>query len=200
MTQPLMAPANPVTEKYVGSYLERIVGVLKAIDLKQVAAVGKLLYDAREEGRQVFLMGNGGSAALASHLAVDFGKGCSRKRPKRFKVLSLTDNVPWLTAIGNDLSYEDVFVEQLENYARKGDVVIAISGSGNSRNVLKAIEFANRTGCETVGLAGYQGGKLKPLVKHYVHIPAEHMGLIEDGHLVVGHILLYGFMDAEFCG
>ena len=95
----------------------------------------------------MFLCGNGGSAALASHLAVDLGKGCSRNRPKRFRVLSLNDNMPWLTALANDVSYEDVFVEQLRNFAQPGDVLLAISSSGNSKNILKAVEYANQTGC-----------------------------------------------------
>jgi len=189
--------ANP---DYVRGYLNRVGAVLQSIDLKQVAKCGELLTRARSEGRQVFLCGNGGSAALASHLAVDLGKGCSRNREKRFRVLSLTDNVPWLTALSNDVSYEDVFVEQLKNYAQKGDLLISISGSGNSKNVLKAIQYANQIGCETVGISGFAGGKLKEMVTHHVHIKADHMGLIEDGQMVVGHILVYAFMDAEGCG
>lgn len=193
-------PLNVVTTDYVRSYLGKLDAVLKTIEPKEVSVVGGLLNAARHEGRQVFLCGNGGSAALASHLAVDLGKGCSRNREKRFRVLSLNDNMPWVTALSNDLSYEDVFVEQLRNFAEKGDLLIAISGSGNSKNVLKAAHWANQTGCETVGISGFAGGELKKLVKHHVHIKADHMGLIEDGQLVVGHILVYGFMDAEGCG
>ena len=162
--------------------------------------MGELLSIARAEGRQVFLCGNGGSAALASHLAVDLGKGCSRNRDQRFKVLSLTDNVPWMTALANDISYDDVFVEQLRNYAKKGDLLLAISGSGNSKNVLKALTYANQTGCETIGISGFAGGKLKELVKHHVHIKSDHMGLIEDAQMIVGHMLVYAFMDLEGCG
>jgi len=195
-----MAAANLATPGYVRSYLERLGALLKKLDPGEVSGVGQLLADARAEGRQVFLCGNGGSAALASHIAVDLGKGCSRNRPKRFRALSLNDNTPWMTALANDLSYEDVFVEQLRNYAREGDVLLAISSSGNSRNILKAVEYANQIGCETVGLSGFKGGKLKGLCKHHVLVPAEHMGLIEDGQLVVGHILVYAFMDAEGAG
>jgi D-sedoheptulose 7-phosphate isomerase len=195
-----MPAPNLTTVPYVRSYLERLSALLHKIDPAQVSRVGQLLADARAEGRQVFICGNGGSAALSSHVAVDLGKGASRNRPKRFRVISFTDNVPWLTALGNDISYDEVFVEQLKNFAEKGDVLLAISSSGNSKNIMKAVEYANEVGCETVGVSGFAGGKLKAAVKHHVHIPAEHMGLIEDGQMVVGHILVYAFMDAEGAG
>lgn len=195
-----LANENPVTAAYVSGYLAKLNKLLNSLDPKQVEAVGQLLHQARAEGRQVFVLGNGGSAALASHVAVDLGKGCSRGREKRFKVLSLTDNTPWLTALGNDISYDDVFAEQLANYAQKGDVLLAISGSGNSKNVLKALELASKVGLETVGISGFQGGKLKAMVKHHVQISSEHMGLIEDAQLIVCHMLVYGFMDVEGCG
>lgn len=195
-----MPATNFTTPAYVRSYLERLGALLQKLNPDTVARVGQLLADARAEGRQVFLCGNGGSAALASHLAVDLGKGSSRNRPKRFRVLSLNDNTPWLTALANDLSYEDVFVEQLRNFAQPGDVLLAISSSGNSKNILKAVEYANQIGCVTVGLSGFAGGKLKGLCKQHVLVPAEHMGLIEDGQMVVGHILVYAFMDAEGAG
>jgi D-sedoheptulose 7-phosphate isomerase len=191
---------NLATTDYIQGYLGKLQALLKTIDPKQVSKVGELLANARAEGRQVFLCGNGGSAALASHLAVDLGKGCSRNRDKRFRVIAFTDNTPWITALSNDISYDDVFVEQLKNYAEKGDVLIAISGSGNSKNVLKALQYANQIGCETVGISGFAGGKLKDMVNHHVHIKGEHMGLIEDGQMIVGHILVYAFMDSEGCG
>src|SRR3989442_4963520 len=200
MPQMPRSKENPVTAAYASGCLEKLSRLLQGLDPQQVEAVGRLLHRARAEGRQVFLMGNGGSAALASHVAVDLGKGCSRGRERRFRVLSLTDNVPWMTAVSNDLSYEDVFAEQLANYAQKGDLVIAISGSGTSRNVLRAVERASALGCDTVGISGFEGGKLKPMVKHHVHVPSEHMGRIEDSQLIVCHILLYGFMDVEGCG
>lgn len=197
---PSSAPRNPVTVPYAKEYLAKLAQVLHALDPRQIEKAGVLLHAARAEGRQVFLLGNGGSAATSSHLAVDFGKGCSRGREKRFRVLSLTDNMPWITALGNDLGYDDIFSEQLANYAQAGDVVLAISSSGNSKNVLKALELANKLGCVTVGISGFAGGKLKELVKLHIHVPDSHMGRIEDGQMIVGHILLYGFMDVEGCG
>ena len=145
MPQLTTSAANPVTAAYASGYLEKLSALLKQLEPRSIEAVGALLHRARAEGRQVFLLGNGGSAALASHIAVDLGKGCSRGRAKRFRVLALTDNTPWLTALANDLSYDEVFSEQLACHAQAGDVVIAISGSGNSKNVLKALELANRT-------------------------------------------------------
>jgi D-sedoheptulose 7-phosphate isomerase len=191
---------NLATPDYIRGYLGKLQVVLNAFDPKEIAAAGALLSAAREEGRQVFIAGNGGSAALASHAAVDLGKGCSRNREKRFRVLSLTDNVPWITAVGNDLAYEDIFVEQLKNYAQKGDLLLAISGSGNSKNILKAVQYANQTGCITIGISGFKGGELKGLVNHHIHVKADHMGRIEDGQLIVCHILLYAIMDTEGCG
>ncbi len=197
---PSTAPRNTVTAPYATEYLAKLNQVLSAIDPRKIEEVGALLHAARAEGRQVLILGNGGSAATSSHLAVDFGKGCSRGREKRFRVISLTDNMPWITALGNDISYDDIFSEQLENYAQAGDVVLAISASGNSKNVIKALELANKIGCVTVGISGFAGGKLKDLVKIHIHVPDSHMGRIEDGQMIVGHILLYGFMDAEGCG
>ena len=117
-----------------------------------------------------------------------------------FRCISLTDNTPWITALSNDISYEDVFVEQLKNFANKGDLFIAISGSGNSKNILKALQWANQAGVTTVGISGFAGGKLKDMVNHHVHVKAEHMGLIEDGQQIVMHVLVYAFMDAEGMG
>ncbi|GMV82282.1 MAG: phosphoheptose isomerase [Planctomycetota bacterium] len=191
---------NPVTAGYAANYLKRLIEVLGRMDPKEIEAAGGALHRARAEGRQVFVFGNGGSAALASHVAVDLGKGCSRGREKRFRVLSLTDNVPWITALANDDSYDKVFSEQLDNYAQKRDVAIAISASGNSKNVIKALELANERGLETIGISGFAGGKLKPLVQHHIHCPADHMGYIEDAQLIVCHILMYGFMEVEGCG
>src|SRR5215207_8522054 len=151
--------------------------------------------DVRDRDAQVFVVGNGGSAATASHFAVDLGKGASLDAERRFRVLSLTDNVPWITALGNDLSYEDVFVEQLKNFARPGDLLLAISGSGNSENVLRAVRYANSIGCRTIGLAGFAGGKLREQAQECLVVNSDHMGRIEDGHFIVQHLIVYYFMS-----
>lgn len=137
-------------------------------------------------------MGNGGSAATASHFACDLAKGTTMDNPsmrKRFKVTALTDNVPLLTAWANDIDYENMFVEQLKNLLEEGDLVIAISGSGNSKNVLKAVEYANTRAAKTVGLTGFEGGRLKDMVKECLIVPSNSIERIEDVHLILEHLL-----------
>lgn len=170
----------------------------KAIDAIDNASVGKvieLFREARDAGRHIFVCGNGGSASSASHFACDVVKGASFKREKRFKIMALTDQLPTLTAYANDVSYDCVFAEQLKNFAQPGDVVMAISGSGNSPNVLNAVEYANSIGCTTVGLSGRDGGKLAKLAQVNVHVPVPHMGRIEDAHMIVCHMIAYHFME-----
>jgi len=122
-------------------------------------------------------------------------KGASYGRPRRFRILALTDSVSTLTAYANDVSYEAVFVEQLKNFAQPGDLVVGISGSGNSANVLRAIEYGNSIGCRTLALTGRDGGRLAPLAQLTIHVPEPHMGRIEDAHLVVCHMIAYRFME-----
>jgi D-sedoheptulose 7-phosphate isomerase len=150
----------------------------------------QILESAYRDERQVFLLGNGGSGSSASHAAADLNKGVSYGREKRFRVMSLNDNLATLTAYANDVSYADVFVEPLKNFLNPGDVVIGISGSGNSSNVLKAIEYANRRGAITVGLCGYDGGKLAGLAQVPVHIPVNDMQKVEDIHMMLFHVAM----------
>lgn len=157
----------------------------------------ELLRQAREAGNQIFTCGNGGSGANASHFACDLGKGAGYGRTNRFKIISLNDNIPTLTAYANDVGYDSVFVEQLKNLARSGDVLMALSGSGNSPNVLRAVEWANANGVRTIGLTGRDGGKLAPLVHMDIHVDAAHMGRIEDAHMAVCHAIAYYFMEKE---
>jgi D-sedoheptulose 7-phosphate isomerase len=178
---------------FIRNYLDELQGTMAALPIEQIRDIVAALLDARERDAQVFAVGNGGSAATASHFAVDLGKGASRDG-KRFRVLSLTDNVPWMTALANDVSYEDVFVEQLKNYARAGDLLLAISGSGNSENVLRAVRYANSVGCRTIGLAGFGGGKLRQEAQQCLVIPSDHMGRAEDAHMIVLHAVLYYLM------
>ena len=182
--------------EFIRGYLAELDATLRALPQGQVAELIDAVRDARDRDAQIFVVGNGGSAATASHFAVDLGKGASLGAERRFRVLSLTDNVPWITALGNDLSYEDVFVEQLKNYARSGDLLLAFSGSGNSENVLRAVRYANSIGCRTIGLAGFAGGRLREEAQECLVVGADHMGRIEDGHFVIQHLVVYYFMSA----
>jgi len=181
--------------QFIRGYLDELDATLRALPHQQIASIIDAIRDVRDRDAQVFVVGNGGSAATASHFAVDLGKGASLNAERRFRVLSLTDNVPWITALGNDLSYEDVFVEQLKNFARPGDLLLAISGSGNSENVLRAVRYANSIGCRTIGLAGFAGGRLREQAQECLVVRSDHMGRIEDGHFVVQHLIVYYFMS-----
>lgn len=178
-------------------YRAKTLQAIEAIDASQVQRAIQILTDARDQGRRIFVCGNGGSASAASHFATDLVKGASFGREKRFRILALTDSLPTLTAYSNDVSYECVFAEQLKNFAEPGDVVIAISGSGNSPNVVCALEYANSIGCQTIAFTGRDGGRLSPLAQLKIHVPHSHMGSIEDAHLVALHMIAYYFMDEE---
>ena len=174
-------------------FLDYCEGLKEALDAIPADAAEKfllLLESAYQEGRQVFLMGNGGSGSTASHAAADLNKGVSFGREKRFRVMSLNDNMATLTAYANDVSYSDAFVEQLKNFLQPGDLVIAISGSGNSPNVLKAVEYANQRGAVTIGLCGFGGGKLAAVAQVPVHIPVKDMQKVEDIHMMLFHVAM----------
>jgi D-sedoheptulose 7-phosphate isomerase len=175
--------------------LNEVLGELPADTLNDMEAD---LRDAQRTGKRVFLLGNGGSAATASHLVCDFGKSLSLAGRPRMKALALTDSTPLITAYGNDISYDVIFAEQLANFVEPGDVVIAISASGNSPNVLKAVELANAAGANTIGWTGFQGGKLKPLCRRCVVVNSDDMQQIEDAHLVIGHAIFQALRDQEF--
>ncbi len=181
------------TEQYKQALLE----TLNTIDLDKVRQAIEWFRQARAENRQIFVFGNGGSAATASHFVTDMVKGASCGRPCRFRILALTDSLSTISAYANDLSYESVFVEQLKNFAEPGDLVVGISGSGNSPNVLRAIEYANSIGCRTLGMTGRDGGRLGALVQLNIHVPEPHMGRIEDAHMIVCHMISYYFMENQ---
>jgi D-sedoheptulose 7-phosphate isomerase len=181
---------------YLKSYKEKSLGVMERISEEAVAQLITLLADAREADRQIFLCGNGGSASTASHLANDLGKGASWDRENRFRVLALTDNVSWITALANDTGYSRIFVEQLKNYANSDDLLIAFSGSGNSPNVLEAIQWANDNSVVTVGITGRPGGKLGEMARYPIFVESSHMGHIEEGHFLIQHLVGYYFMEA----
>jgi len=169
-------------------YFEELQRVVIGLSHDAINQIADTLVKANESERMVYLFGNGGSASLASHLACDLGKGTAYcNGGKRFRVLALTDNLPTLTAWANDSSYEDVFSEQLRNFVQPHDVAFAISGSGNSKNVLNALEVAREVGATTVGISGFQGGKMKALCEICVVVPSDNMQIIEDVHLAMAH-------------
>lgn len=178
------------------SFLERVGQELLRVDQQEIEALAEAIYGCYQTSRFVFICGNGGSGSNASHFCEDLGKGTLRREDfdndnkKRLKVLSLTDNTPYILAWANDEGYERVFVEQLKNLANPGDLLIAISGSGNSKNVLKAVEWANRRGLKTFGCTGFNGGKLRTLAKQNLHVPIDDMGIVESIHLTIFHWVL----------
>jgi D-sedoheptulose 7-phosphate isomerase len=173
-------------------YLDDFSVLLKKIDLTEVETLADLLTEAYKNDRFVFIIGNGGSGANASHLSLDLGKGTLHNfdTQKRLRVMSLTDNTPCILAYGNDLGYDGIFVQQLKNFAEPGAVLLAISGSGNSPNILNAVDWANTNGLTTVGITGYNGGKLKKMCHHSLHVPSLNMGAVEAVHGVVFHYLV----------
>ena len=178
-------------------YRTKLLTALGSIDTAQVDEAIRVFAEAREQDRQIFVFGNGGSAATANHFACDIVKGASYGREKRFRIMALSEQIPTMTAYANDVGYDVVFAEQLKNFARPRDVAIAISGSGNSPNVIRAIECARSAGCYTIGLSGKDGGQLRPLVDLSLHVDDQHMGRIEDAHMVMMHMICYHFMDTE---
>jgi D-sedoheptulose 7-phosphate isomerase len=171
------------------AYFRSLSETIAKIPLADIETISDILIRAYEQQGTIYLFGNGGSAALASHFACDLGKGTINGSAKRFRVLALTDNVPLMTAWANDSSYEDIFAEQLAIFARPGDVAFAISASGNSPNVLKALKVAREARVITTGLAGFEGGKMRALCDAAIVIPTDNMQLIEDLHLCVTHSL-----------
>ena len=175
----------------IREYVFHLQTAISAIPMDKIKKFTELLLDAYEDERQIFILGNGGSASTASHFACDLSKGTIKGNGKRFKVISLTDNVALMTAWANDSSYDDVFKEQLENLLRPGDVVIGISASGNSRNVLNAIGYARSMDCVTLGFAGFGGGELARIVDECIVVESHRYGPVEDIHLMLEHIVSY---------
>lgn len=185
--------------KEIAAYFSRLKKTIDLVDKNELSTLMNVLVSAREVGKQVFVMGNGGSSATASHYVCDFNKGISVDHKKKFKLICLNDNIPSLMAYANDFSFEDIFVEQLKNFFQKGDIVLGISGSGNSKNVLKAIEYANQHGGITIGLTGYDGGRLKEMACYGVHIPIDDMQIAEDLHMVLDHCMMKILCNYNSC-
>lgn len=172
----------------INNYFEKLKNVLDNLSRDEIETFINVLVQAKEDGKTVFIMGNGGSAATASHFCCDFNKGVSYGKDKRFKFICLNDNVATMMAYANDISYEDVFVEQLKNFLNVGDIVIGISGSGNSKNVLKAIEYANANNGVTIGITGYDGGELRKISRYSVNTNINDMQISEDVHMILDHL------------
>jgi len=181
---------------YIKQYFKELKGCLDRIDLNMLDKIIKLLFNSKQSGKQIFTMGNGGSGSTASHLACDLNKGVLSDN-HRFKVICLNDNIATVLAYANDMSYEDIFVEQLKNFVNAGDVVLAFSGSGNSENVLKAVDFANKEDAITVGFLGFDGGKLAKLVKYSLVAPINDMQKCEDVHLILGHLIMQRMIELD---
>ena len=177
-------------------YLQRLQAEIANTDQQALQRWADLIYEAWEQEKFVFIFGNGGSGTTASHMAEDLGKSTlpeselQDSSKKRLKVLSLTDNAGWIMAVGNDLAYDQIFVQQLMNYGSAGDLVIAISGSGNSPNILNAVEWANQQGLKTFGLTGYDGGQLRNMQQDGLHVALDDMGMVESIHLALFHWVL----------
>jgi D-sedoheptulose 7-phosphate isomerase len=174
---------------FVKMYTGRLTEVLNALPEDKFLEITAVLQEARETGKQVFVVGNGGSAAAASHMVCDFGKNTREAGKNRMRAICLNDNIPSVMAYANDEGYEVIFAEQLLALGNPGDVLIAISGSGNSANILKVLETARQMQIKVIGLTGFQGGKMKALTDICLVVPSDSMEMIEDVHLIINHIL-----------
>lgn len=180
----------------VRSYFEELSATVKKLPWPAIEHLVRLLAQAYSGSHAIFLFGNGGSAALASHMACDLGKGTAPVSGKRLRAIALTDNVALITAWANDTRYEDIFAEQLKSLLQPGDIALAISASGNSRNVLAALDWARRMGAVTAGICGFEGGRMKALCDVCVVVPSNHMQIIEDLHLSIAHSIFHALRDA----
>lgn len=182
-------------------YFQRLKEILKGLDFREIDRMVTLVWKTYQKGGTIFFCGNGGSASTATHLAADIGKNTvknpNNKKEKRFKTQALTDNPAWIMALGNDLSYEDIFVEQLKNFAKKGDLLMAISGSGNSMNVVKTVKYANSIGVKTIGLLGFSGGKLGKMVDLPIVVRVDHYGYVEGIHSEIHHYLVEALKELK---
>lgn len=183
--------------EFLKLYLEQQRRALDSIPLEQVSALIRTFRKALEEDRQVFVFGNGGSASNASHFITDLGKSASDNAFRRFRCLSLNENLSWITAIGNDYAYEDVYLRQLQNYARPGDLVMALSVSGNSPNLVRAMEWSRNNGLHTIALVGGKKGKLADIVQDVVVINETHYGRVEDCQMHICHMICYAFIELK---
>jgi D-sedoheptulose 7-phosphate isomerase len=183
-----------VRTRFIDHYLDKMIDVLEKIDKKSLEKIVKKITETYKSNKSIFLIGNGGSASTATHLAADIGKNTivNYKDPfaKRIKIFSLCDNVPWITAVSNDLSFDDVFAEQLKNLANEGDLLIVISGSGDSTNIIKAAVFANKIKMQTIGILGFDGGFVKELLDFSLVVDSSDYGIVESVHSYIHHYIV----------
>jgi Phosphoheptose isomerase len=177
----------------IKEYYQREIAILEKLDIDQLNLAMNAILDAYNSKATVYVFGNGGSSATASHMMVDFNKGACSEVEKRFRFVCLNDNIPTLMAVGNDIGFENIFYYQLENKLTTTDVILAISGSGNSKNVLKAVEYAKKHGCKIIGMTGYNGGKLDQLSDYHLHAPVDDMQITEDIHMSFDHMMMQIF-------
>jgi D-sedoheptulose 7-phosphate isomerase len=182
---------------YLTDFIKSQQQVLKDIPLNKVEELIAVFHDALKKDKNIFVFGNGGSAANASHFVTDLGKSASDKMGKRFRCLSLNDNISWITAIGNDYTYEDIFVRQLENYAKPGDIVMALSVSGRSPNVVKALKYARENNLYTIALVGSNGKELTQFVDFSIVINSTHYARVEDAQMGICHMICYAFIEVK---
>ncbi len=182
-------------KKFLSEYIGKQKETLDTIPLEKVSEVVNVFMEALEKDRQIFVFGNGGSAANASHFVTDLGKGSSDKTWSRFRCLSLNDNTPWMTALGNDYAYEDIFVRQLMNFCRAGDIIFVMSVSGNSPNLVRAAAWAKENAVRVIALVGGKKGKLAELADIALVINDIHYGRVEDAHMGICHMIAYSFME-----
>ena len=185
--------------KQIKDYLELEIKILSELNQKEINNAMNLLEETREKGSNVYVFGNGGSAATASHMENDFNKGVSEKLKKKYRFHCINANMATIMAIANDNGYACVFEQQLENKITEDDVVIAISGSGNSENVVRAVKYAKKQGCKVIGMTGYSGGELKKLSDISLHVPLDNMQITEDIHIIFNHMMMY-ILSGELSG
>ncbi len=185
--------------KQIRQYIELEKEVLESLEENEISEIMNTLEQARLAGKRIFICGNGGSASTASHLECDFNKGISYTQQIKYDIECLSDNVPMMMAIANDLGYENIFLEPLKNKLKMGDIVIGISGSGNSENVIRAFQYANEIGADTIAFTGYNGGKLKSLAKLNIHVQVDNMQIVEDVHLILNHMMMYILSGMKGC-
>lgn len=187
-------------KEFAINYLKELKQVIDCLPLNKIEEFVEYLLEAYKGGHYIYIFGNGGGGATASHFTCDINKGSSSGLEKKFKVICLNDNIPTILAYANDMSYEDIFVEQLKNYLKPSDCVIGISGSGNSRNVIKAIEFANSISAKTFGITGYDGGRLSDLAHSSIIVKVNDMQKVEDIHMILFHITMQALQKKLYFG